>query len=59
MLAHVQIHADDRLHTARHRCAVELDHRKQVVLVGYADRRHPGGGHCLDQLVDAHHAIDE
>src|SRR5262249_23414842 len=57
--ANAQVDADDRLHAARDRRAVELNHREQVVLVGDADGGHARRRHRVDEFVDAHHAVDE
>ena len=54
-----QVDTDDRFHALRHRLAVELHHREEVVLVGDGDRRHPRGDHGRRKLRDAHHAVDQ
>ena len=54
-----QIDADDGLHAAPERSAIELHHREQIALIGDRDRRHPAFGHLFDERRDAHHAVDQ
>ena len=57
--SHPYFHADDRFDSSAERGLVELDQRKQVAHVGDRHGRHPGGGHLLDQALDADQPIHQ
>ncbi len=54
-----QVDADDRLHARAQRRLVELHHREQVVLIGDGDGRHALRRGGRDEIVHAHHAVDQ
>ncbi len=57
--AHAQqhVHADDGFDTLLQRLAIELHHRKEIVLVGDRHGRHAELRGALHQLGNAHHAV--
>ena len=57
--AQAHVDTDNRLDAAGEGLAIELDHRKQVGLIGQGHRRHFALGDRLHQCRDAHQAVHE
>ena len=54
-----RINPDQWLHAACQRLLVELDHRKQIALIGQRDCGHPGRGHRDHQFRHAQDGVDQ